>query len=299
MGIFKKGKAQQDRIFALLLILPIIIVVSFTILYPVVRTVFMSFFDYKLIANYPPLWNNFQNYKELFQEGDLFNSIGITFKFMMMAVLLVFILGLGSAVALNKKFRGRSLLRSILLLPWAVPTVITALLWLWIFQPQYGVLNYLLVKLNIIQEPFAWVTSIKYSLFSVVIAATWRQIPFMTTMMLAGLQSIPKEFYEAAYMDGANNRQSFFKITLPMLSGVIKSTLLISIIDNFKQFPLFWIMTGGGPIDMTTTLAILTYKNSFINLNFGKGAAVSTCWVAILIIFSVIYKKLFVTVDGD
>lgn len=293
------GRTKQDKIFAFLLILPVIIVISLTIFYPLVRSVFMSFFDYKLFARSSYPWNNFQNYKELFQEGDLFNSIFITFKFMVMVVSLIFILGLGSAVALNKKFRGRSLLRSILLLPWAIPTVITALLWMWVFQPQYGVFNYLLIKLNIITGPIAWVTSIKYSLFSVVIAAAWRQLPFITTMMLAGLQSIPKDLYAAAFIDGASNSQVFFKITLPMLSGVIKSTLLISIIDNFKQFPLFWIMTGGGPIGKTTTLAILTYKNSFINLNFGKGAAVSTCWLAILIIFSVVYNKLFVTVNGE
>lgn len=291
-------RTKQDRIFAFLLILPLISVMGLTIFFPVVRTAFMSFYDYKLIAGSTQQWNNFQNYKELIQEGDLFDSIFITFKFMVIVVSLVFILGIGSAVGLNKRFKGRSFLRSIFLLPWAVPTVITALLWMWIFQPEYGVFNYLLVKLNIISEPIAWVTSLKYSLFSVAVAAIWRHLPFMTTMMLAGLQSIPQDLYEAASIDGASNSQKFFKITLPMLSSVIKATILISIIENFKQFPLFWIMTGGGPIGKTTTLAVLTYKNSFMNLNFGKGAAVATCWLAILMIFSIVYNKLFVTVNG-
>jgi len=286
----------MDKIFALTLILPAILIVGLTVFYPIVRSIYMSFFDYKLSSSNIHTWNNFYNYIELFQEGDLFNSIIVTFRYVILVVLLEFVLGLRLAVALNKKFKCRSLLRSISLLPWVVPTVVTALLWMWIFQPQYGVLNYLLINLNVIKDPIAWVTSIKFALLSVIIAALWRQLPFMTTMMLAGLQSIPQNLYEAALIDGANNKQVFFKITLPMLSSVIKSTLLISIIDNFKQFPLFWVMTGGGPIDKTTTLAILTYKNSFINLNFGKGAAISTCWLVILIVFAYLYNKFFNTV---
>lgn len=296
-NIFKKmGKKKQDTVFAITLILPAVLIVGFTTFFPIIKSVFMSFFDYRLSANNTNTWNNFANYKELFREGEIFTSTLITFKYMIFVVALLFVFGLALAMALNKDMKGRSFTRSIVLLPWVIPTVITALLWMWIFQPQYGVLNYLLVKLNIIQEPIAWVTSLKFALPSVTIAALWRQMPFMTIMMLAGLQSIPKDLFEAATIDGANKIQTFFHITLPMLSSVIKSTLLISIIENFKQFPLFWIMTGGGPMNQTTTLAILTYKNSFVNLNFGKGAAVSTVWLALLLVFSALYNKLFRTV---
>ncbi|MCT4685726.1 carbohydrate ABC transporter permease [Vallitalea sp.] len=291
----KMGREKHDRIFAIMLLLPAIIVVGFTTFFPIAKSVIMSFFNYKLKANADYYWNDFLNYKELFQEGEIFNAIGTTFKFMIITVALIFVIGLILSNILNKDVKGRAVLRSVVLLPWIIPTIVTGLLWMWIFQPQYGVLNYLLMKLNIISDPINWVASMKYALYSVVTASVWRQIPFITIMLLAGMQGIPSDLYEAATIDGANSRQCFFKVTLPMLSNVIKSTLLISIITNFKQFPLFWIMTGGGPVNKTTTLAIMTYKNSFVNLNFGKGAAVSTIWLIILIVFSAIYNKAFKT----
>ncbi|GMQ61257.1 carbohydrate ABC transporter permease [Vallitalea maricola] len=292
----KLGREKHDRIFAIMLLLPAIIVVGFTTFFPIAKSVIMSFFNYKLKANADYYWNDFLNYKELFQEGEIFTAIGTTFKFMIITVALIFVIGLILSNILNKDVKGRAVLRSVVLLPWIIPTIVTGLLWMWIFQPQYGVLNYLLMKLNIISDPINWVASMKYALYSVVTASVWRQIPFITIMLLAGMQGIPSDLYEAATIDGANSRQCFFKVTLPMLSNVIKSTLLISIITNFKQFPLFWIMTGGGPVNKTTTLAIMTYKNSFVNLNFGKGAAVSTIWLIILIVFSAVYNKAFKTV---
>ncbi|WP_273327370.1 carbohydrate ABC transporter permease [Vallitalea guaymasensis] len=291
----KLGREKHDRIFAIMLLLPAIIVVGFTTFFPIAKSVIMSFFNYKLKANADYYWNDFLNYKELFQEGEIFTAIGTTFKFMIITVALIFVIGLILSNILNKDVKGRAVLRSVVLLPWIIPTIVTGLLWMWIFQPQYGVLNYLLMKLNIISDPINWVASMKYALYSVVTASVWRQIPFITIMLLAGMQGIPSDLYEAATIDGANSRQCFFKVTLPMLSNVIKSTLLISIITNFKQFPLFWIMTGGGPVNKTTTLAIMTYKNSFVNLNFGKGAAVSTIWLIILIVFSAVYNKAFKT----
>lgn len=291
----KMGREKHDRIFALLLLLPALVIVGFTTFFPIAKSVIMSFFNYKLKANADYYWNDFFNYKELFQEGEIFTAIGTTFKFMTITVILIFIIGLILSNILNKDVKGRAVLRSVVLLPWIIPTIVTGLLWMWIFQPQYGVLNYILMKLNIIADPINWVASMKYALYSVVTASVWRQIPFITIMLLAGMQGIPNDLYEAATIDGANSRQCFFKVTLPMLSNVIKSTLLISIITNFKQFPLFWIMTGGGPVNKTTTLAIMTYKNSFVNLNFGKGAAVSTIWLVILIVFSIVYNKVFKT----
>lgn len=285
--------SARDRLFSFLLLLPAIIIVGFTIFYPMVKSIGISFLDYRLSATGDYKWNNFANYIEIFRTGEFVSALVVTVKFMVSVVALLFIIGLLLAVVLNKQIGGRGFLRSLALMPWTVPTLITALLWMWIYQPQYGVLNYILMRLHIIDRPISWVTSVKFALPSVVVAALWKQVPFMFTMMLAGLQSIPKDLYEAAMIDGASNWQTFFSITLPMLSNVIKATLLISIIENFKQFPLFWVMTGGGPMDKTTTLAILTYKNSFFNLNFGKGTAVSTCWLVILVVFTLVYNKLF------
>jgi len=285
----------MDTLFAILLILPSFILIAFAIFIPVVESIYMSFLDYKLQAGAQHTWNHFQNYKELFTEKEIWSSLRITLVYVSAVVILLMILGLALAMILNKNIKGRNVIRGVILLPWAMPVVISALLWMWIFQPQYGVLNYILQRLNIIKGPIAWVTSVNFALPSIIITSLWRQLPFIVVMLLAGLQSIPRDMYEAAAIDGANKVQMFFNITLPFLRNVIKSTVLISIIDNFKQFPLFWIMTGGGPMGKTTNLAILTYKNAFVNLNFGKGAAVSTIWLVLLMVFSVIYNKVFTT----
>jgi multiple sugar transport system permease protein len=284
-----------DRLFGLALILPAIFVVGFTTFFPVLKSIVMSFFDYKLSASKDYHLNNFQNYKDIFKSGEFVSAALVTVKYMIVVVVILYVVGILLANTLDKKIPARPVVRSLVLLPWVIPTVITALLWLWLFQPQYGLLNYFLTSLHIIEAPISWVSNPKFALMSVAAAAIWRQLPFVTIMILAGIQGIPQDIYESAVIDGATSRQAFFSITLPMLKGIIKSTMLISIIDNFKQFPLFWIMTGGGPMNKTTSLAVLTYKNSFVNLNFGNGAAVATLWLLILVIFSVVYNKVFKT----
>jgi multiple sugar transport system permease protein len=287
--------SQMDRLFGLALILPAVLVVGFTTFFPVLKSIVMSFYEYKLSANKNYNLNNFRNYKDIFKSGEFISAAFITVRYMVVVVIILYVIGILLANTLDKKIPARPVIRSLVLLPWVIPTVITGLLWLWLFQPQYGLFNYFLLKMHIISDPISWVSDPKYALLSVAAAAIWRQLPFVTIMILAGIQGIPQDIYESAVIDGASSRQAFFSITLPMLKGIIKSTLLISIIDNFKQFPLFWIMTGGGPMNKTTTLAVLTYKNSFVNLNFGKGAAVATLWLLILVIFSLVYNKAFKT----
>jgi len=212
---------------------------------------------------------------------------------MIIVVITVFLLGLLMSMFMNRGKAGERTTRSLALLPWGTPTVIVALLWSWMFQPEYGVVNFILLKLHLIAEPISFLVRPDTALGAVAVAAIWRQLPFMFIMLLAGLQGIPKEMYEAAHIDGASFMQSFRHITLPFLKNVIRSSILVTIITNFKQFPLFWTMTGGGPMGSTETLAILTYKNAFVNLNFGVGAAVATAWMAVLIIFSLLYNKFF------
>ncbi|UJF35730.1 carbohydrate ABC transporter permease [Paenibacillus hexagrammi] len=194
---------------------------------------------------------------------------------------------------MNSPIRFRKLTRTLILIPWTVPTIVASLLWMWLFQPQYGVINYMLQKLGFIDTPYQWLADLKLALPAVMTAALWRQLPFMTTMLLAGMQGISEDMYEAAKIDGANRRQTFLYITLPMLKNTIKTVTLISIIENFKMFPLFWVMTGGGPLNATTTIAILSYKTAFIQLDLGKGAAIGAIWLIILVLISWGYNKLF------
>lgn len=241
----------------------------------------------------PLVWNDFENYRSLWESGKLHNAFIITFQFMILVVLVVFLMGLLMSLFMNRGNSGERLTRTLTLLPWGTPTVIVALLWSWMFQPEYGVVNFILMKLHVISDPIGFLVNPETALASVGVAAIWRQLPFMFIMLLAGLQGIPGEMYEAAHIDGASKLQSFRHITLPFLRNVIRSSILVTIITNFKQFPLFWTMTGGGPMGRTETLAILTYKNAFVNLNFGVGAAVAASWMLVLIVFSLLYNRIF------
>jgi multiple sugar transport system permease protein len=283
-----------DKVFGTILLLPSILIVGGFIFLPVVQSVFYSFYNFKLTRKKLPLvWNDFGNYRSLWESGKLQNAFGITFQFMILVVLVVFLMGLIMSLFMNRGSSGERLTRTLTLLPWGTPTVIVALLWSWMFQAEYGVVNFILMKLYIISEPVGFLVNPNTALASVGVAAIWRQLPFMFIMLLAGLQGIPTEMYEAAHIDGASKLQTFKHITLPFLKNVIRSSILVTIITNFKQFPLFWTMTGGGPMGTTETLAILTYKNAFVNLNFGVGAAVATSWMVVLIVFSLLYNRIF------
>jgi multiple sugar transport system permease protein len=178
--------------------------------------------------------------------------------------------------------------------PWVVPTVISALIWMWLFQPQYGFVKYLvnLVSLGKVQD-FAMLNNPRTALAGVGIAALWKQIPLMSLLLLAGLQNVPQEINEAAMIDGAGKFRRFLSVTLPYLSPVIKVSISMAIIENFKQFPLFWTMTGGGPNNATTTLAVLSYREAFVSMNLGSGAAVTTLWMLMMILVVFFYNRVF------
>ena len=289
-----RSRALQERDFALLLLLPAVLCTGACIFIPIVRSVFISFFDGRLETMAAgPRWTGLENYRAVFKGGVVLRALTITVAFSSVVTAGMFIVGLALAILLNAKIRGQRALRSLALLPWVTPTVITALLWSWIFQAQYGLANYILMKVGFIDRPIAWLSDMNWALPSVMLAALWRELPFMFLMLLAGLQAIPAEMYEAATMDGAGKATSFFKITLPFLRNVIRTTVLLAVINNFKQFPLFWALTGGGPVDRTTTLSVLTYKEAFVSLDFGTAAAVSALWLVLLVGVTFAYTRAF------
>lgn len=292
--ILRHGISERikDKIFLMTILSPALLLLCFSIFIPIIKSVYMSFFDLSLTNMTNPVFNGLKNYQEVLTEGAFLHAFKITVTYVMLIVSIQFVLGMLLSLLLNKEFRGRRVLRSIVLIPWIVPTIVVALLWMWIFQADYGLMNYVLMKIGILAEPTKWVADPNLALVAVIVAALWRQLPFMATMLLAGMQSIPQELVEAGTIDGANKWQLFRHITLPFLLNVIKTVTLVAIIENFKMFPLFWIMTAGGPMNKTTTLAVLSYQTSFIELDIGKGAAIGTLWLIILMIISAIYNKL-------
>lgn len=296
----KKGnglkKSEKDKLFSLFLALPAVVMTSVFILVPVVDSVIKSFTKYQIkniISGKPGTWNHFENYIKLFQNAKLPQAIANTFTYVIVVVICAFILGMTLALILNAGVKGAKIIQGVMMTPWVIPTVISALIWMWLFQPQYGLIKYLVSAVTGGAVPdLAVLNNPKTALMGISIASLWKQVPLMTLLLLAGLSNVPMDLLEAATMDGANRVQKFFNITIPSMRSVITIAVSMSIIENFKQFPLFWTMTGGGPDGATTTLAILSYREAFVSQDLGSGAAVTTVWMVLMIGVIAVYNKL-------
>jgi multiple sugar transport system permease protein len=297
------SKESKDKAFSLFLALPAVLMTVIFILIPVVDSVIKSFEQYQIknvISGKPGTWNNFNNYIRLFSSSKLPQAIGNTFAFVIAVVILAFVIGMTLAVILNSGVKGAKIIQGLMMTPWIIPTVISALIWMWLFQPQYGLVKYLvsvftggrISDLAVLNNP-------RTALAGVSVAALWKQIPLMTLLLLAGLQNVPQELIEAATVDGANRWERFIHITIPSMRSVINIAVSMCIIENFKQFPLFWTMTGGGPNDSTSTLAILSYREAFVSQNLGSGAAVTTVWMVLMIGVIFIYHQIMNRVSGE
>lgn len=290
------SRAGKDKLFSLFLAFPAVAMTVIFILVPVVDSVIKSFTKYQIkniISGKPGTWNNFANYTKLFQNAKLPQAIMNTFVFVIVVVICAFALGMMLALILNAGVKGAKIIQGVMMTPWVIPTVISALIWMWLFQPQYGLVKYLVSVISggAISD-LAVLNNPNTALMGISIASLWKQVPLMTLLLLAGLSNVPEELLEAATVDGANRVQKFFNITIPSMKSVITIAVSMSIIENFKQFPLFWTMTGGGPDGATTTLAILSYREAFVSQDLGSGAAVTTVWMVLMIVVVFIYDKL-------
>lgn len=295
------ARERNDRLFAGSLLLPSVLVTVIFILIPVADSVIKSFLNFKvknIISGTPGEWNNFANYIKLFESGKLGMAITHTLMFVAVVVIAQFLLGMALALILNSDIRFTRFVRSIMMAPWVVPTIISGLIWMWLYQPQYGLLKYLIGLFTGGKvTDFAILNNPNTAMLGITIAALWKQIPLTTLLLVSGLTNVPTDLLEAATIDGAGNVKKFLYITIPSIMSVIKITVSMSIIENFKQFPLFWTMTGGGPNNSTTTLAILSYREAFVSNNLGSGAAVTTIWMLLMIVVVFIYNRVFKDVE--
>lgn len=262
-----------DRSFSVMLLAPALVFVLVVGLYPVVRIVWLSFFQQDLQTGLEREFLGLANYVRLLQDGHFFQALQTTFVFTVVSVSIELVLGLGFAILLNRAFTGRSFVRASVLIPWALPTAVLALAWVWIFNDQFGVINDLLMRTGLLQEPVAWLGSGPAAFASLVVADVWKTTPFITIILLAGLQHIPREYYEAAAIDGAGSWTMFRMVTLPLLVPAILLALLFRCIQTFGIFDLVYVMTGGGPGGSTETISIYSYNTFFRYLDFGYGAA--------------------------
>lgn len=278
----KISEKKKDMLFGYALLIPTFAVFALVILYPIIHGIVMSFCDYTFFTvNKSPEWNNFGNYKAIFENGFL-SQLWNTIVFTAGTVVLELLIGMGIALLLNAEIKGRSALRSLFLMPWTIPSIVVALLWSWLFQPQYGIINYILESLGLVGPNQEWIQNPDTAMIAVIIACVWRQMPYMLVMILAALQGVRQDLVEAAAIDGADSIQIFFKIKLPAIKIVLGTTIMTCVMSSFQQFTIIYNMSAGGPLGKTTTMSIAAYKEAFTNYNLGTGAAIGVIWLLIL-----------------
>jgi len=264
----------RDRQLGYLFLAPALLVILGIVVYPFVGAVLLTFQE--KTAGAPGKWIGLANYRELLNNEVFFRTIYNTIFYTVSAVALKFVFGLGMALVLNQERLFNNFYRSFLLIPWAIPTVISALNWRWIYDDASGLINNVLVRLELIDETISWLSDPNLAMFSVIAVVVWQGTPFFTMGFLAGLQSISKELYEAAEIDGASVLQQFRHITLPCLSPIIITVVMLSTILTSAGIQFVLILTNGGPADRTQIFPMLSYAYALGGAQrLGMGATVS------------------------
>lgn len=274
-----------------LFLLPVLVVLLLLFGYPLINSIVMAFQNYKLTAPNDIYFNGFENFKKLFGDPDGLMILKNSIIYVVISVAGQFLLGLTLALALKKQFKGRGLYQSIVFLPWAFSSFVVGLIFRWSFNGEYGVVNNLLMKLGIIDNNIAWLGTPGYSLAVVIIAMIWMGIPFFAIMILAALQSIPADVYEAADVDGCGTVRQFFQITLPYIKPTLITTVLLRTIWIFNSLDLVVIITDGGPANSSQTLPAYMYSKAFGSYDFGFAAALGVMLMIILGLYALIFLK--------
>lgn len=275
-----------------LYIAPVMILLLLAFGYPLIKSIVMSFQDYKLSRLDKVSWNNFKNYIAMFTDKNFLLLLKNSVIYVVVAVICQFLLGLGLALGLNGKFKGRGIYQSIVFLPWAFSAFVVGLLFRWSFNGEYGVVNDLLLKLGIIKDKISWLGTPGLSLAVVIMAMIWIGIPFFGINILAALQSVPEDIYEAADMDGCGTFRKFFTLTLPYIKPTIIMTILLRTIWIFNSFDLVVIVTEGGPANYSQTLPSYMYTQAFSSYDFGLAGAFGVLLMVILTLYALIFLKL-------
>lgn len=275
-----------------LFLLPVLVILLLLFGYPLINSFIMAFQNYKLTAPNDIHFNGFENFAKLVGDPDGLMILKNSFIYVIVSVLGQFLLGMTLAVALKKQFRGRGLYQSIVFLPWAFSGFVVGLIFRWSFNGEYGVVNNLLEKFGLIDKNIAWLGTPGFSLAVVIIAMIWMGIPFFAIMILAALQSIPTDVYEAADVDGCGTVRQFFQITLPYIKPTLITTVLLRTIWIFNSLDLVVIITDGGPANTSQTLPAYMYSKAFGSYDFGFAAALGVILMVILGIYAMAFLKL-------
>ncbi len=268
-----------------LFLAPTLFILAVVTLYPLIYVFWLSLHRRLLIFDISK-FIGLENYGFLLSDDRFWNALYNTVYFTAISVFLELILGLAIAMLLNRGFKGKGILRSIILVPWVIPTVVSAKMWEWMYNPDFGILNHLLgVNINWLGSPF-------WALNAAVFVDVWKTTPFVVLLLMARLETIPVDLYQAARVDGASNWYIFRRITLPLLMPMILIVLIFRTLDAFRVFDVIYVLTGGGPGNTTETLSIYAYKTLFQTLQFGYGSALAVMVFLCVAITTIFYVKL-------
>jgi|AntRauTorcE11898_2_1112593.scaffolds.fasta_scaffold00401_2 multiple sugar transport system permease protein len=308
-----EGSGRQNRLqryrdlrfseeeLAVILLTPVVLFLCAVSFYPIFDTIMASLHSGYVLEMNPRQFVGLENYRSLLGDGPLldrilngggfWNALRVSLIYTFVSVPIELVLGLGLALLLNREFKGKYFAQAAILFPWAIPTVINARIWAWMFNGQYGVVNDLLIRIGILESAFPFLAKPDTALMAMLFITIWKTSSFMALILLAGLQSIPDHLYEAARMDGASRIRQFWDITLPLLKPTLLVALIFRTLPAFQAFGLPFGLTGGGPASATTTLVLFDHQLTFNRLNFGEGAATATIITLIAAAIAMIYVQ--------
>lgn len=281
----------SDRWLSILLLVPALAIIGGVLLFPLIEAFRISFTSLNLIG-FKGKFVGLKNYIVIFRSAVYQQVLINTLLISVSTVALRFAAGMGLALIINRTFRGRTIVRGLLVLPWLIPSVVVGLLWAWLFDSDIGIVNYVLVVLGVIPANLSWLAENVLAKVAVIIAFTWAGTPFIMMVMLAGLQTIPSEINESAAIDGAGKFSVFRFITLPFLRPLIAINTLLSIVYIFQNFAIIYMLTKGGPGYATEIFSLFVYETAFNSGRLGRASAIGVTWMLLLLGFSIVYVRL-------
>ena len=274
---------------------PALVLLGSVVVYPMFRTLALSLVHESLATGFQVQFSGLANFRRLFGDSRFHSSLWTTGVFTTVSVAVEFLIGLLLALSMKTLERWGNIVRVILLTPWTLPTAVIAVLWTWIFNDQYGVLNELGADIGLLRAPVAWLAQPHTAMFSIIVADVWKTTPFVFVILFAGLQNIPQDLYEAVEIDGGGAWPKFRHVTWPHLQPFVFVAVVFRVVQAFAIFDLVWVMTGGGPAGATESVSVYTYQVYMRYLDFGYGSALAIATVAILALAGTLLYWLLVT----
>jgi multiple sugar transport system permease protein len=285
------SRRTRDLLSGYAYLVPAALCLGGTVVFPILKAMHMSLYNHVLIKPQEYGFIGLGNYARLLEDEVFWLTLWNSFVWVFGSVTLQFVGGFAAALLLHQAFAGRAFVRTVTLLPWVVPGVVVALIWEYVYQPNYGILNDLLFRLGWLRERVAWLSDPALAMPAVIAANVWRGVPFFAIMLLAGLQAIPDDLYEAARVDGASVMQRFRHVTLPLLRPIIVVATATRIIWTFNYADLIFVMTSGGPANATQITSTYTLLQAYSNLDFGYAATLSVVLLVVMLAFTVVYLR--------